>query len=577
MFLNRKNGESQLFPLQHGNDLDVVTPGRDDAFFEEAFAGHKKSADEQNRSFIGSIIPSGRYLGGAIILISAFAILLLRTGTMQIWHGNDYRALADNNRFKHRVLPAERGIIYDRNGKILAKNEPTFRITASKALLPQKSEDLLLMLNELSTIIDFDREPIITLVNNIKIRDEDLLVSEDVTYNEAMLFASKRNDFPGVDLELGTRRSYVTNHIPSLSLVMGYTAAMNEREYTEVKDQNYRKFDHIGKQGLEAEYETSLRGTYGEEVVEVNALGKTERIVSKINPVNGENLYLSLDSELQSYIEKVLTEALEGQTAEKASVIAMDPTTGEVLAMVSWPSYDANLFTYGIDNESYQALINDERLPMFPRAYAGEFPSGSTIKMAHGAAALMEGIITDQTSFLSTGGLRVGPWFFPDWRSAGHGQTNIYWAIADSVNTFFYTIAGGTETFDGLGIEKLMQYDKLFGFGEKTGLDVPGEATGFLPSQDWKLETKDEPWYIGDTYHVAIGQGDFLATPLQIARSTALFANGGILVTPHFNSKEAIEAVRVVPEDVAQIVKKAMRFTVTAGSARSLQTVPIEV
>jgi penicillin-binding protein 2 len=229
------------------------------------------------------------------------------------------------------------------------------------------------------------------------------------------------------------------------------------------------------------------------------------------------------------------------------------------------------MFARGITQNEYSKLLEDPDAPLFPRATQGEYPAGSTMKPIYSAAALMEGIITPSTSFFSTGGLWLGSRFFPDWRSAGHGSTNVYHAIADSVNTFFYIIGGGNEAFEGLGIEKLMQYAQLFGMGSPSGIDLPNESDGFLPSKEWKQSAKGEPWYIGDTYNVSIGQGDLLVTPLQMNRSTATFANWGTMMSPHLAMDQAPNGEKIVPDDVATVVRDAMRATITYGSATIMQ------
>jgi penicillin-binding protein 2 len=227
---------------------------------------------------------------------------------------------------------------------------------------------------------------------------------------------------------------------------------------------------------------------------------------------------------------------------------------------------------------------------LFNRAINGEFPSGSTIKLLFAAAALQEKIITETTSFLSTGGLRLGEWFFPDWKAGGHGITDVRQALAQSVNTFFYYIGGGYQNFQGLGVSGLVKYSRFFGLGESSGLDLPGERAGFVPTIAWKEQVKDEPWYIGDTYHFAIGQGDVLVTPLQVANYTVAIANGGTLYGPHLVAKilnednETVEEIapRVInsgfiDQHNLQIVREGLRQTVTRGSAQSLQTVPVAV
>jgi penicillin-binding protein 2 len=567
----------RLFTLQHHDDLESINRQTDDDFFEEAFSNTQGSALLSNRSYVGSVIPKKRLYIAMIVVIGVLLLFVAKTSALQIFQGEEYRAQAENNRIAERILPAQRGIIYDRNGVILAQNDPLFQITSSKAELPSDELSLDLLFTKLSEITGVEKKDIEDPFNETENKREEILLVEDLDYNTAMLFAGSRSDFPGMHLEVGSRRSYITDAVPSLSHVLGYTAIISPEEYKMVSDQGYRRFDQIGKQGIESQYEEILRGSFGEEILEVDALGRTKRIVSKRDPIDGENLYLSIDADFQSYIEEIVVARLEGTAAEKASVIAMNPQNGEILALVSWPAYDANAFTKGIDVESYNALLIDENRPLFPRAHSGEFPAGSTIKPVYAAAALAEGLITPSTSFLSVGGLRVGVWFFPDWRAGGHGVTNVYHAIADSVNTFFYMIGGGYNEFTGLGVTTLMDYAALYGFGTESGIDIPSEADGFLPSKDWKLETIGEQWYIGDTYNTSIGQGYFLTTPLQITRATAVFANGGNLVTPKLNTAKETESVNIVDAETTQVIKDAMRQTVTYGSASSMQSVSVPV
>ena len=407
--------------------------------------------------------------------------------------------------------------------------------------------------------------------------DEQLLLAEGISYDNALAFYSRSSEYPGFIVEFAEKRQYYTSAIPTLSHILGYSGPVNKEEYKTLEAKGYRRFDSVGKQGLELWYEDVLRGQFGEEVVEVNAQGRALRVVSRREAVDGEDLTLALDARLQAYIEVVLEDRLKDTPTERAAVIVMNPQNGEILALVSAPGFDANLFANGISTEDYSALLNDENAPLFPRAHAGEYPAGSTIKPVFAAAGLANGTITTQTTFQSTGGVMLGNRFFPDWRPGGHGLTNVYHAIADSVNTFFYMIGGGNEAFPGMGLEKLMTAALTFGYGQKTGVDLPGEADGFLPSKKWKEEAKGEPWYIGDTYNVSIGQGDFLVTPLQVARATAVFANGGNLVTPHFVLGDGQPTQDILDDEIVDIVRDGMRQTITAGSARMLQAVPVAV
>jgi len=374
-----------------------------------------------------------------------------------------------------------------------------------------------------------------------------------------------------------------------MSHIMGYTGKINQDELDKFGDE-YLPIDYIGKMGIEYFWENELKGQSGKKQIEVDALGKEKKILGQVEPKDGHNLVLSLDIEQQLKLEEILTKTLENLKLTRASAVVLDPNNGEILAMVSLPAYNNNAFARGISQEEYSALINHPDYPLFNRAISGEYPSGSTIKPLMAAAALQEGIITENTSFLSTGGLRIGEWFFPDWKAGGHGRTNVRKAISNSVNTFFYYIGGGYDDFRGLGVDRIVQYGKLFGLGSQLGIDLAGEADGFLPSREWKEEERGERWYVGDTYHLAIGQGDLLVTPLQVAVFTSVFANGGALYRPHFVRQILSSDDQIIRESQndpirkdfidsynIHVVREGMRQTITSGSARSLNSVPATV
>lgn len=564
------------FGLSPLDDLGQIYDDAEDISLNEAVSRRPSVAVQPARSFVGNVIAGSRYRRGLILAFGMLSIFLLRTGYLQIVRGATYRTLAEANRIRTHILPAERGIIADRNGVVLAKNNPSFTLVAQISELPKEAVERDALFAEVASLVNADAAEFSRLFDQSTDIAE-LALATDIPYETALSYAVHDDDIFGINLVLSERRSYITDGIPSLSHVLGYTGIINAEEYADLRDNGYVSYDHLGKQGLEVSHEAELRGTYGQEIVEVDATGKFLRTIAKQDPVNGERLTLSLDATLQAQIEYVLEARLKGTGSSRAAVVAMNPTNGEVLALVSWPAYDANLFAAGIDQASYSALLEDENDPLFPRATAGEYPSGSTIKPMFAAAALSEGIITPTTSFLSSGGLQIGDRFFPDWRAGGHGTTNVYHAIADSVNTFFYIIGGGYDTFQGLGIYRLMSWAATFGFGSPSGIDLPGEADGFLPSPEWKEEETGEPWYIGNTYNVSIGQGDFLVSPLQIARATSVFANQGILTTPHLVLGADLPSTQIISKEITDVIKEAMRRTVTQGSATSMQSVPVEV
>ncbi len=532
---------------------------------------------------MGSPVLLGRWRAGVFVLVTFFALLFARTAYLQVWQGEHYRDIANNNRTRVIVIPAHRGIITDRNGLDLAENVPAFHLLALPKDFPNEPTDTVQTDNQ--ALFKAVAQELAISETNLKDKlatadpDEQILLTDDIAYDRAMAFLAHPDSFPGFTLELAEERHYFTGAIATLSHVLGYTGPLNEDDYAELKSQGYRSFDYHGKQGLEASHEQELRGVFGEEIVEVNAKGKTLRVISRREADNGQDLHLTIDATLQAYIEVSLEERLKEAPAQRASVVVMNPKNGEVLALVSYPGFDANAFASGISTEAYAALLANPNTPLFPRAVSGEFPAGSTIKPTYAAAALANGLITTDTTFMSTGGVMLGNRFFPDWKPAGHGLTNVYHAIADSVNTFFYMIGGGNEAFPGMGVEKLMTAALSFGYGQKTGIDLPGEANGFLPSKEWKEKVKGEPWYVGDTYNVSIGQGDFMVTPLQVARATAVFANEGKLVTPHLviGDNPGGDSEPILSAEVLQIVRDGMRETVTNGTATRLQSVPVPV
>jgi penicillin-binding protein 2 len=372
------------------------------------------------------------------------------------------------------------------------------------------------------------------------------------------------------------------------SHVLGYTGKITQEELNTFSDQGYLYTDTIGKTGLEQAYESLLRGTHGIREIEVDVSGRLQKVLSQKDSVHGKNIKLSIDARLQEFAYSATQEHLRKHGKEKASVIVMNPTNGQILSMVTYPEFDANKFSGGISYDEYLEYLEDTRNPLFNRSIKGEYPSGSTIKLLIGAAALEEKVISESTRFLSTGGLLIAnTWFFPDWRAGGHGYVNIIGALADSVNTFFYIIGGGYEDFEGLGLDRIASYYRAFGLGERTGIDLPGESRGLVPTREWKWDRKKEEWYIGDTYHMSIGQGDILVTPLQVAQYTAYFANNGITYVPRLvesiideegiekKQKPEIAQENVVSQYTTSVIRKGMREAVLSGSAQYLTLLPV--
>lgn len=514
---------------------------------------------------------------GAICCAVIFFFIGVRLAELQVIEGEELRLVADKNRLQSIINVAHRGRLYDRNGIVLAQNDPDYRLLGYTYILPKTDEQLQEAFASLIVACSLTSADLVSAVHEARDQNEQEFVLADRLSTPCALTYLADGDLPdGVRIEVSEERSYITDKIPTLSHILGYTGGLSVDEYEEYKNKGYRAFDAIGKQGVERLFEERLRGENGETLVEVDARGGELRTLLQKDPVQGEDLILSLNASLHAAIEQILADHLKDGPVQRASVVVMNPSTGEIMAMVSYPSFDANLFVRGINQETYDALVNDPNAPLFNRSIAGSYPAGSTIKILYAAGALTDGIITPQTTFFSAGGVWLGNRFFPDWRAGGHGLTNVYHAIADSVNTFFYAVGGGMGDFQGMGIERLMEWARTFGLGEYTGIGLSGESRGFLPSKTWKEETKGEPWYVGDTYNVSIGQGDVLVSPLQIARVTSAIANGGKLVTPTLLKGEQGDVQTIITPDVVQIVQEGMRDTVLNGTARAFQSLSVE-
>lgn len=523
-----------------------------------------------------------------IIIILGNGALFARAASLQIKSGGSYRALAENNRLRIRTIPAERGVILDRNGYVLVSNIPTFSLSVTPGDLPIDWAERDRVLNEVVKIAGVTRTDLDRFLFDFEGSREPVPIRENLDYESALKAEINISALPGVTVNQDIRRNYIgADASRSLSQVLGYQGIISKKEYESARIRGYKRTDRIGKTGVESSYETALRGIYGNEKIEVDALGRKKSIISKEEAVPGKNLVLTIDVHAQQKLEEALLRSMRNAGSSRGVAIALDPRGGEIIAIVSLPSFSSNDFAAGLTNETYKQLLEDPNKPLFFRAIAGEFPSGSTIKPIISLAALDEGIINANTTVRSVGGIQIGEWFFPDWKAGGHGDVNVIRAIAESVNTFFYYIGGGFGGFKGLGPDKIAEHAKRFGLGKKLSIDLPGEAEGLIPSEEWKEKTKKEQWYIGDTYHMAIGQGDVLVTPLQIAASTGAIANGGTLWKPHVargmvtsgKNGEAIK-LEVLQDEAAKleninIVRRGMREAVTAGSARGLSGIGV--
>lgn len=551
--------------------------------------------NDERRS-LARTIPAGRFLVLMGIAAVVFLGIFFRVAHLQIFQGSELRSIAEGNRIREIVIPARRGEVYDRNLIVLAKNIPLEQISIVPGDLPKEPSDQSALMEKLSA---FARVPADQLfADTQKIQKEHkgsydpFVLVEKIDHSDALALAQRIEEFPGIRILQTSIREYPEREVSAHTI--GYNGKITSNEWDRVlrlpDSRGYQKSDFIGKAGLEVSYEDDLRGSHGRRQIEVDSLGREQKVLAEIPAVAGKDIVTSIDERLQKRAYESLLQSIRRAGAKAGSVVAMNPQNGEILALASVPAYDNNRFIQGLTEKDVSEILTNPDRPLLFRAIAGLYPSGSTIKPLMASAALAEGVIQPKTTIVSSGGIRIGSSFFPDWKAGGHGVTDVKKAIADSVNTFFYMIGGGYQSFQGLGVSRVAEYMKMFGLGSKLGIDLPGEGAGLVPDPSWKRTVKGERWYIGDTYHLSIGQGDLLVTPLQIASMTATVANGGTIFTPHLlrgyldprtNRLNEVSSFGSRSLDISsstiETVREGMRQTVIAGSGRALASEPFEV
>lgn len=516
----------------------------------------------------------------------ALLVLLFQAINLQIIKGRNYSEISENNYTRVVAVKSPRGIIYDNKMNQIIFNMPMFDLVAVPIdFLAKGDEKIEENLENLVRLAGIDKEELREEIFKNRWTYQSVLILGNIKKEDALILEDKIKDIAGVKLEKSAVRNYIDSKY--YSHIIGYSGKINEKELKSRPD--YLLNDIIGKNGLELYYEKELRGNYGEQLVEVDSFGREISTRNKENPISGTNLVLNIDSDLQKKAYDLLEEAIKKTRVDAGSIVAIDPNSGAVRAIVSYPSYDNNLFAQGISRQDYEKLVSDKSLPLFNRSISGEYPPGSTFKLMIGAAALEERIISPRRTIEDTGAIYIGSWRFSGW--APLGNVDLVRAISMSSNIYFYTVGGGYGDIKGLGIDRIKKYANLFGFGNELGIDLPGEKPGLIPDEAWKKRMfgeKEGKWNIGDTYHVSIGQGDVLATPLQIASYVSVIANGGKLFKPEIvNSildsngdvvrKIEPELVRkrfVSPENI-EWIQKSMRENVLAGSGRDLADLPV--
>lgn len=529
------------------------------------------------------------------IIFGIFFILALslfsRTFYFQFVQGENLHTEAENNKGSVNMIMPTRGIIYDKNMVKLVLNSPAYDLICDRAHFAYSSDETSKEIRDLAEIVGLSPIEVADKIQNTD--SSEVLVADNIKHENILLLESKINNFSACRIQKNTARGYVYGS--AFSQILGYTGRINKEEYS--NSQGYSINDYIGKTGLEKYYETYLRGKTGQAAPEKsNNDSKDDDVV--VEPTPGNNLILNIDAELQNRLYNALAERIKNIGSKKGAAVAMDPRTGAVLAMVSYPSYNDNDFSGGISKENYSKIVNDSSQPLFNRAVSAKYPTGSIIKPLEASAALQEKIISPTKQINDIGYILVKNQYDPSivYKYSGvkpHGWVDMKEAIAVSSNIYFYTIGGGYEDQKGLGPTKIKKYLSLFGWDQKTGIDLPGEFSGLIPDPEWKKKTKGQGWWDGDTYNLSIGQSDLQTTPLQVASAYCVIANGGTLYKPQIvdkivssDSKQIIQEFQpqiirkdfIDPENL-QIVREGMRDGVSKpyGLSAILNDLPVKV
>jgi penicillin-binding protein 2 len=475
-----------------------------------------------------------------LLILALFAVLSLQLVRLQIFQGEAYTQRAETNRL--RVLPVvpSRGLIYDRFGTPLVENVPSFSAAVVPADLPREEQDKVLA--QLEALLQTPAAEMAKEIEAHRTSNDPftpLVLKRDLSEETAFTLREMQSRLPGVEVLAEPVRHYTIG--PLVAQILGYVGPVDESEYPELQSKGYQLNDRVGKSGVEMTYESVLRGAVGKKQVEIDASGREIRTLSETPARPGLSLALSIDLDLQQKVTDILQQAMTDGSRNAAAVV-LDVNTGEVLAMVSLPSFDNNLFSGTLTDEQLQALLDDPGRPLLNHTISEMYPPGSIFKQVTGVAALQEGVATASTTITSNGYITVPNQYDPsiryvfrDWSVLG--TLNFYGGVAMSSDVYFYYLAGGysengREVFRGLGIDNLARYARAFGLGSATGIDLPGESPGLVPDPAWKESTLHEPWVTGDTYNMGIGQGYVATTPLQMALVTAAIANGGDVLVP---------------------------------------------
>ena len=472
-----------------------------------------------------------RLLGFLAIVVFIFVALVVRLAYLQIVHGPHYRSLSENNRIRVQPVAAPRGKIFDRDGQLLVENRPAFNLMVVR----EDVRNLEKTLQRLGRLVVVNRAAVKRRMERVS-PYRPVLISRDIP-RDALAFVSEHKlDLPGLRIVVEPLRE--NEHGEMAAHLLGYLGEINESQLAALRDKGYQVGDLIGQYGVERQYEPLLRGRGGVSQVEVDALGREILQLEGRQPKPGFDLLLTIDLTFQRLAEELMAD-------HNGVIIAMDPRNGEVLAFVSRPAFDPNLFASGISEKAWKKLTENPDHPMQNRAIQGQYPPGSIFKIVVAAAALEEGTVTPNDTITCAGHYEFGDRIFRDWKKEGHGEVALHKALVESCDVYFYQIGYA------VGIDRLAAYARGFGLGSPTGIGLEHEKAGLVPSRDWKLQAKGKPWQPGETLGVAIGQGFNLVTPMQMAVMVSAIANGGTLLKPHL--------VREVRRPDGRVVERVQR------------------
>jgi penicillin-binding protein 2 len=523
-----------------------------------------------------------RFVAFGLAMVLIFSLLTVRLGYLQISNAKTYAAKAEANRTATASIPSPRGLIYDRAGRLLVANVASYSVKITPSDLPFDQRDT--VATRLGALLNMQPSDILATVDSATgSRFDPVRIAQDVPKAAADVVSESSAQLPGVSVAIETRRDYTMG--PLMSHILGYTGPVDATQYARLQASGYLPDDMIGKAGLEATFESTLRGTYGQQLIERDATGKDLQVLKTTQAaVPGASLTLTIDTTMQRQAQTALQWGMKLAGLKRGVFIVMNPQTGEVLAMVSLPTYDDNLFAKGISQADFQKLATDKNQPLIDNSVQSQFPPGSTFKLVAGSGALQDRKITSTSKISTRPYVTIAGTKFWDWNHAGFGQCNINCGFGNSSDTFFYQVA------TMLGADRLAYYAHAYGFGQPTGIDLPGEASGIIPSNAWKVATFGQPMYAGDTAWAGIGQGYVDVTPIQLITAYAALANGGKLYRPQLvetitgpdgNVIKSFQPdlVRKLPISQAnlRIMRVAARATVTLRHTYNLVDMPIAV